>query len=201
MKNYKYKNKINTGFTLVETLVAISIFSVSVLALISIISQGITNTSYAKSKIIAGYLAQEGIETMRNMRDTYVLYDSTIDPVNGSPSNGWAKFMTKLTNAAALCNTTNGCYFDSRNLDPSNHTQPVLSVSVAACNASCPDLLYNSMTGIYGYASGNDSGFNRKIQVTQVSADQRKVYSIVSWKQGSSSYNISFAENFFNWVH
>ncbi|PIZ86896.1 hypothetical protein COX93_02875, partial [Candidatus Nomurabacteria bacterium CG_4_10_14_0_2_um_filter_30_12] len=54
--------KAERGFTLVETLVAISIFTVSVISLMSVLSSGITGTKFANNKIIAGYLAQEGIE-------------------------------------------------------------------------------------------------------------------------------------------
>lgn len=68
-------NKLNQGFTLVETLVAISIFTMSILGLISILASGVSNINYAKQKIVAGYLAQEGIEYVRNMRDTDVLYN------------------------------------------------------------------------------------------------------------------------------
>ncbi|MEJ0001975.1 MAG: prepilin-type N-terminal cleavage/methylation domain-containing protein [bacterium] len=67
----------NGGFTLVETLVAISIFTLSVLIMLSVLSKGISDTAYAKKKLIASYLAQEGIEYMRNMRDTYMLYSAT----------------------------------------------------------------------------------------------------------------------------
>lgn len=62
------------GFTLVETLVSISIFTMSILGLMSILASGISNTNYAKKKMAAEYLAQEGIECVRNIRDTYVLY-------------------------------------------------------------------------------------------------------------------------------
>ena len=68
-------NKLNTGFTLVETLVAVSIFSISILGMMSVLGSSIANTNYAKRKIIATYLAQEGIEYIRNMRDTAVLYN------------------------------------------------------------------------------------------------------------------------------
>ena len=81
------KNKRSRAFTLVETLVAISIFTVSLLGLMSILAQGIADTNYAKRKIIASYLAQEGIEYIRNFRDTYVLY---YDPA--STNNGWIEF-------------------------------------------------------------------------------------------------------------
>jgi Tfp pilus assembly protein PilV len=59
---------------LIETLVAVSIFSLSILSLMAVLAQGISDTNYAKQRIIAAYLAQEGIEYVRNMRDTYVLF-------------------------------------------------------------------------------------------------------------------------------
>jgi len=73
------------GFTLVETLVAISIFTASILGLISILASSISDTNYAKKKMIAAYLAQEGIEYVRNMRDTDI-----ISAVNGQA--GWDAF-------------------------------------------------------------------------------------------------------------
>ena len=180
------------GFTLVETLVAISIFTLSILALLSVLTQGIVNTNYAKSKIIASYLAQEGIEYIRNMRDTFVLYDPT------SSQTGWNAFNTKLVNAS--CTAANGCYFDDQNLNYTNNAQPMAGIAVTACGASCPQLLYNGSTGKYGYASGSNSGFIRKTRITQVSANEVKISSTVYWTQGSGSYNIVFSESLFNWI-
>lgn len=80
---FKKVNKFSRGFTLVETLIAISMFSLSIVAMMSILGTGISNANYAKSKMTASYLAQEGIEYARNKRDYYVLY-----PVNGN----WANF-------------------------------------------------------------------------------------------------------------
>ncbi|MCX6752231.1 MAG: type II secretion system protein [Candidatus Nomurabacteria bacterium] len=73
---FKKVNKTNKGFTLVEMLVAISIFTVSLLGIMSVLASGVANTTYAKQKMVATYLAQEGIEYVRNMRDTEVLYGS-----------------------------------------------------------------------------------------------------------------------------
>ncbi|MFA6520567.1 MAG: prepilin-type N-terminal cleavage/methylation domain-containing protein [Candidatus Paceibacterota bacterium] len=87
LKIFSKKNK--GGFTLVETLVAISIFTVSILGLMSILSSGISSTTYAKNKMIAGYLAQEGIEYVRNMRDTAALTAADAD-------TGWANFKTSV---------------------------------------------------------------------------------------------------------
>ena len=71
----------NTGFTLVETLVAISIFTISILGMLSVLASSIANTTYAKQKMVATYLAQEGIEYIRNI------------PCQGMRDcvNGWGK--------------------------------------------------------------------------------------------------------------
>lgn len=57
------------GFTLIETLFAILIFSTALVALMSIAGRGISATSSARQQITAHYLAQEGLEVVRNMRD------------------------------------------------------------------------------------------------------------------------------------
>jgi type II secretory pathway pseudopilin PulG len=83
--------KLTTGFTLVETLVSISIFTMSILGLMSVLASGISDSNYAKQKMTAEYLAQEGIEYVRNIRDTNVLYNTSGAQV------GWTDF-TNLSN-------------------------------------------------------------------------------------------------------
>ena len=79
--------KFNRAFSLLETLVAISIFTVSLLGIMSVLASSISSTSYAKQKMVATYLAQEGIEHTRNLRDTSVLSSA-------SRANGWVAFKT-----------------------------------------------------------------------------------------------------------
>ncbi len=183
----------NRAFTLVETLVAVSIFSIAILALLVVLTQSISNTNYAKSKIIATYLAQEGIEYIRNMRDSFVLFD----PV--STQDGWNAFFAKLTGAS--CHVANGCYFDDADLDYSDGSQAITEIDFTACGASCPMMLYDSVSGKYGYeSSGVNSGFTRKIAVSQISANEIKVLSTVFWTQGSGTYSMVLSESVFNWA-
>src|SRR3989344_8568930 len=86
----KKYDKLSGGFTLVEMLVAVSILSISVVTLLNVLGSGIRDTGFAKERLTAGYLAQEGIEYIRNMRDTYVLYSA-------SPQSGWEGFNTQIT--------------------------------------------------------------------------------------------------------
>ena len=91
-ETYPAKLKRSRGFTLVETLIAISIFSVSVVAMMSILGTGIYDTNYAKKKMAASYLAQEGIEYIRNVRDNDVLYTS-------ATGNNWSTFITFMSSS------------------------------------------------------------------------------------------------------
>lgn len=191
-KNKFFHRFTTKGFTMLETLVAISIFSASILALLSVLAQGVSNTNYAKTKITASYLAQEGIEYVNNMRDTFVLYDVT------SSQNGWNNFTSRLLSS---CQAANGCYFGDLVLsDYTDPSQPMAGLSLTSCAASCPLLLYDSSTGKYNYASGAASNYIRKINVNPISADELKISSTVYWTQGSGTYHITFSESLFNWM-
>lgn len=182
IKFFKQENT-NKGFTLVETLIAISIFSLSILALTSVLSQGISNTGYAKMKIIAGYLSQEGIEYIRNMRDNYILYSE-------DTSNEWVNFLAKL----APCNKIDKCGFNTA----ATNTDPSFIFTCASNPDGCKIYLSN---GSYNTNSvGADSGFTRTMWKTTVSADEVKVYSVVYWTKDSSSYSITLSDHLFNWV-
>jgi type II secretory pathway pseudopilin PulG len=174
--------KKNKAFTLVETLVAISIFTVSILGLLSVLTTGVSNTTYDKNKIIAEYLAQEGIEYVRNMRDTYVLY----------PPNTWSDFKNKL----ASCTAGATCGFN-------NTVSPGPNSIISVCSPAtlCDLYLYNGNYNI-DHSSGVDSGFVRMIRIdaTGLGNDEVKIYSEVDWKQGSNTSKIIFSENLFNWA-
>jgi type II secretory pathway pseudopilin PulG len=179
------------GFTLVETLVAISIFSLSLIGLMNALGSGIADTNYAKKKITAAYLAQEGIEYLRNMRDTYVLYSAT------APA-GWTAFNAKLT--AASCNGANGCYFDDQTLDFTNPNKPITNTAFYSCTGTCPLMSYDPTFAKYNYTSGSSSGFIRTIKTAQTNANETKITSTVYWGQGSGTYSVSLSESLFNWV-
>lgn len=95
MKNFRSKkiNNIQTpssGFTLLETIVAIGILSLAATAPIVIAQKGIASAIYARDQITAFYLAQEAIEYIRNVRDTNRLNNDTwlknLNPCEGPAS-------------------------------------------------------------------------------------------------------------------
>lgn len=69
MLEQRSKNN-NFGFTLVETLVAITILLVGVLGPLTLVTRGISDGLFARNQITANYLAQEALETVLNKRMT-----------------------------------------------------------------------------------------------------------------------------------
>jgi prepilin-type N-terminal cleavage/methylation domain-containing protein len=65
-KNFKNKK----GFTLLEVLIAVSVLVIGTVAAFSTIASTIRSATFAKDKLIASFLAQEGIEIVKNIRNT-----------------------------------------------------------------------------------------------------------------------------------
>ena len=63
----------NRGFTLIETIVAIFLLTVGVVGSFSLMQKVTSFASITSSQLVASYLAQEGIEIIRNIRDTNYL--------------------------------------------------------------------------------------------------------------------------------
>lgn len=63
------KNK-QAGFSVIEILAVIAIITMGMLGLLSLATQSIRSQFINKNNLIASQLAQEGIEAVRNIRDT-----------------------------------------------------------------------------------------------------------------------------------
>lgn len=96
MKTYqKNKKGNNKAFSLIETLVAVMIFSVAVMAVMGVLANGVSNINSVKKKMVASYLAQQGIEYVRNTRDTDIISATTA-------LDGWGKFNGDLLNNSCM---------------------------------------------------------------------------------------------------
>ena len=69
--------KFKKGFTLLEVLLAIFVITIGVVGVSLAIQQAVSFTAFSTSKLTAIYLAQEGIEVVRNIRDTNWLEERT----------------------------------------------------------------------------------------------------------------------------
>ena len=76
-------NKNQRGFGLVEMIIAIGIVGIGIVGTFSMISRFSEQSKIVRDSFVASYLAQEGIEIVKNIRDTNILnsrdWDSEID--------------------------------------------------------------------------------------------------------------------------
>ena len=183
IKGVKSKKK---GFTLVETLVAISILLIAVAAPISLIGDSVHRIYYAKDEAVAVNLAQEGIEIVRQVRDTNML---------SSASGGW---LTNLSNGAYT--TDPGGALTNTGQTGGNQS----FTAVTLCGVSCvpQPIYYDANTGLYRQGAGfsTRTQFSRIVTISGASANERQVTSTVIWQTGGSSGTVSATENIFSWA-
>jgi len=63
-------HKNNSGFTLVESMIAVGLIVTGVVGVLTLVSRSIGFNGLAFNRLTAANLAQEGIEIVRNIRDT-----------------------------------------------------------------------------------------------------------------------------------
>lgn len=91
----KFKEYQNSGFTLVETLVAITILMIGVIGPLNTAVRGISDGLFAANQIAANYLAQEAMESIIWKRNSNInplvenseWYQGLADRSCGSPGN------------------------------------------------------------------------------------------------------------------
>lgn len=167
-----------SGFSLVETLVAMTLLMIVVVGPMTISINASKSTSYSSEQVTAFFLAQEGAELVQNERDEFMLNSSRL---GGGLSDPWSEF-TDTSSAGVLeeCYTSNGC-----GLYSTAGTAPVAS-NPANCGSSGACRLYFDASGERGrythVSSGNEPTiFERRIYLTETAAGEVRVRSTVSW--------------------
>ncbi len=64
-----FKLKFSRGFTLIESLVAVSILMVAIVSPMTIAQKGLGSAMFSKDQMTASFLAQDAIEFIKNKRD------------------------------------------------------------------------------------------------------------------------------------
>ncbi len=179
MKNFsRIQQDTHKGFTLLEMLFAIIIFSFSLVSLMLIAGKGVIATTTAKDQLVAQYLAEEGAEVARNMRDTNFLTMNT---------EGWLAGLDSCTEDSP-CDV----------VYPESGAPYILPIGERAKESH----LYEN-NGYYSNDSsigGNPSKFSRKIYLEEITGHESIIYSIVSWQERNSiTRNFEFKTYISNW--
>lgn len=101
------------GFTLIETIIALAVITSAVVGPFSLATKGILNASFAKNKIIAANLSQEGIELTRKIRENNILASRSWDA--GISSGSWqadifSSDLSPFAGVPMLFDSTTGIY-------------------------------------------------------------------------------------------
>jgi prepilin-type N-terminal cleavage/methylation domain-containing protein len=183
-----YQNqKNNKGFTLVETLVAIGVLTLSIAGTFTAVQNGVKSSNISKDETTAFYLAQEGMESIKNIRDQNALL--TIDAATtGEAGTDWLYGLAET--ASDPCAFGRTCIIDAP------------YARATRCDAgfgSCPYLLYDSSESLYNHTTGSATTFKRELQFTEISAGREiKVTMNISWIDRGTTRSFQVSEFFLN---
>lgn len=171
------------GFTLVETLIAISLLTTAIVTPMALATQSLSVSYYARDQIAAFHFGQEAIEAVRSIRDGNILTNARsgtndIDLLAGIPIGAPFTIDTR-TNA------------------------------VAECAATCPPLQTDDV--LFGYENSTpgwrNTIFTRTVTVDRVSPadgppDEVQVSVLIEWRSNALGAIRSFTihENMYRWV-
>jgi len=183
------RNTIQAGFSLVETLVAITILLLVMIGPMTISSTTAKSTSFASEQVTAFFLAQEGIELAQKARDDMLL-DNISSPARDLLSNTmWDDFADDVNGDYADCYSSAGCALEIETDDVGTVT------AVDECSLSSDCRLYRSEStnAVRSRFTYSDVGteptlFTRAIKFIE-SGDEVHVESIVTWRTGSRRDN------------
>lgn len=174
------------GFTLIETLVAISLLSIAIVAPMSLTAQSLSAAYYARDQITAFNLAQEGLEAVRAIRDGQILQISHSADASGINLFGPIPVNQDFT-------------IDSRLTDPSTAMQ------VCPSNG-CASLQTDGI--LYGYdpdtTTWTPTNFTRTLHAQYIGGgtDEIRLNVTVSWTSSvGQPRSFTIFENLYRWVN
>lgn len=177
------------GFTLLETLVGISVLIVAITATFSAAQSGLSSSIESRDQIAAFYLAQEAVEMVRNVRD-----ENSLERINNSAVY-WL---------AGIAETpSDPCYFGSScTVDAVTNTFSTCPSGPGSCGNLRQDTVATSPTyGMYGHDSTwSLTNFNREISLSQNTADELNVAVTVEWTKGGVTKSFRISEIIRDWL-
>ena len=185
---------LNKGFTLIETMVAITVLALALIGPFSAVQSALNGSYVARDQLVATALAQEGAEYIRSIRDNNYL-DST-------RTGGWLDgFSTNLTNcySSVIGATPTGyCTVDVTKGDFHSAASAVTSYT----SSQTPPPLYQDASHFFTQVSSGNTAtkFTRTVRITTLTTNEGKVVVTVTWTAGHQTHSITVTDNLQNWL-
>jgi len=181
-------SNLEPGFTLIETMVAISLLTVAIVAPMLLTVQSLKSAYYARDQITASYLAQEAIEVVHATRDANILkiaQGQSVGIFDGIPSISGLPF-----------------------------TVDAPGDTMTLCSGACAPLKTDPTDTLYGHNAAwtKNTVFTRTVTACYLQpspstdcngtlSDEIRVSVTVSWQTGTyQQRTISISANLYPWV-
>lgn len=183
------------GFTLIEVIATFGILVAGLVPLLVAIQLGIRAGTESSNRLIALYLAQEGIELVRNIRDANWASGASWDDEVSGDGDHYADYSLATPLSGKICEYG----VDTDCLVGSSFPQP---------------LFFDALTNRYGYSGWaltpgvnvKPSLFTRTINIQSLphglggsSSDYLYINSEVSWQGSGGQYNVTLDAHLYDW--
>lgn len=159
---------------MIELIITLAILSFGIIGVYSAFSPIGMLTYNISLRFNAAYLAQEGVEIVRNIRDN--------------------NFIHKATWSAGLTSCSSGCQVDYK----TGTSAQTSANSLKAYNSN--NFLKLNSDGFYSYDSGVNTIFKRKITISQpLGTDVLKIDVSVMWDYNGKSFSFQTGGYLYNW--
>jgi len=169
------------GFTLIETLVAVTLLTVAIIAPMTLTTKSLAAAYYARDQITAFHLAQEAIEALRHRRDANIL---------------------RIAKGGEQVNMLDGLleYADGKPF-----TIDTIDEAMSHCDKTCVTIKKRiNGSPLYGYGGSGwmDTRFTRSVTMEPLGGDELRITVVVSWQTGSfQTRDVEISANLYRWVN
>lgn len=182
--NQKSNTESQSGQTLIEAMVAVTLLTVGFLGISSLLSQSLVLNRVTANQLTATYLAAEGIEIAKNLIDHDVYLQAA------SKGTGWGTCLTDLSDFSSGI----GFDYSTMTCTPPDGINTFVSSDY---------LYYHADTHLYDYnesGGGTQTGFARKIAMTLTGNYEITVTSVVSWLGfAGAEDSVNLEDHFYNY--
>jgi len=193
------KNTKNKGFTIIETLVAITILMIAITGPLTVSQRGLSNAVFARDQLVATYLAQDALEFVHYVRDWNVInslpaYNN--DLVSTSAANGSVSCaMTTVFNQTSM--PSGGCIIATTGLASSVDTNVKGATSVN--DNICQDTSSDATGGVYDHGANGDGDCTAGgHHITDAGTHESLVQVIVTWSNGTLANSVMLSDSILN---
>ena len=164
--------KSESGFSMIETIVAIGVILTGLISVMALLSQGFRSVRVASDRLVASNLTQEAIEVVINIRDTNWIADQ-----------GWLTNIPFTTTGIVNYNST-----DVNIVAPSSFCINLVGGVYIHGAPPCNTLFERHVEII-----------DRNEDIDGNSVDYIEVRAIVEWTQGSITRTVTAVDHLYDW--